>query len=320
MPATNSIADLVPVLVSDISIPFLKYKRNLVSSVYTMQSFANEPRGGQVVNIVLPTAPLATGQLSFTSANSPTAIVLPDVTLTINNFPYVKMNFNELEARISQGNEQRILKEILTGMAESTLQQVEVQVASLWPYFPIVGANNKRLDDETMRTAMVQLMNNRIDPTTNKVRFRGTSTQYGRDLFDIDRYVLATDSGVGFNTDGATNPLRTGEIPSLYNINASWNNAMPSQSFSGAGTEIGMLLEENAIGICFMKFAPVDRFSMGSAAVTEWWTEDAESGITLNWRMYFTPDPGIAYIQCSCATGVAVIDANRGRTIMSSTA
>lgn len=319
-PAVNTIADLVPTLVSDISIPFLKYKRNLVSSVYTMQSFANEAAGGQTVTMPLPTGPLTAGTLSFTAANDPTAIVLPYVTLTVNQFPYVKMNFNELEARIAQGNEERILKEILTGMAESVLQAVEVNIAGLWPYFPVVGANNQRLSDSNMRIAMVQLMQNRIDPTTNKVRFRGSSLQYGRDLMDIDRYVLATDSGVGFDSDGKTNPLQTGVIPSLYNINASWNQAMPtSRSFSGASAEIGMMLEENAIGVCFMKFPPVSRFSMGAAAVTEWWTEDPNSGITLNWRMYFTPDPGVAYIQCSCAFGSVVIDATRGRTLISST-
>lgn len=284
-----------------------------------MAVLSNIRQGAQTVNMVLPDLPSTPGQRSFTAANPAMDITLPPVTVTVNNFPYVKKDFNQLEARITQGNEIRLLKETLTGMAESVLQEVELAVASYWPYFKQFGNATTSLSDATLRQAMISLNQDRVDPQQQKVRFRGTTIQYNGDLMKDDRYVLAINTGVGMEGDGATNPIITGKIPTLYNIGADWNNAMPSNvSLSGGACEVGMLIEEQAIGICFMEFAPVSEISMGSAPVTEWYTRDEESGIRLRWQMYYVPDPGISYIQCDCAFGTTIIDVNRGRTLISS--
>src|ERR1019366_8826996 len=153
----NNLASLVPTLVEEESIPFLRRRGGLVQNVFTVRQQTVMTRGGQTVTITLPNTPQAPANVSYTNPNSSQDVRLPSASLTFSNHIQRKISLTELEARIVQGNQYRILKETVTGMLDDLVFSVEQDIASYWSYFPFVGANNQRLTDATMRQAMTNL-------------------------------------------------------------------------------------------------------------------------------------------------------------------
>lgn len=316
---SQDLSSLVPILVESESVPFLRRRGGLVSNVFTVREQAVTSRGGQSVRVTMPNAPTTPVDVSYTASNATQDINLPSATLTFSNHKQRKISLSELESRTAQGNQVRILKETMTGMMDDLLFIVEQDIGSLWSYLPIEGANNKRLSDATMRAALARLQAARVDPERDQVVFRGTVKQYTRDLLDIDRYVLAINQGEGLQGSSQA-VVSSGTIPTLYNMNAAWTQAMPSQTFSGTGTEIGMMFEKHSFAIGFLQFQPSSVISQGSAAVTESFTIDPESGITIRWQTYMDMDKREVYLQADVCWGSVLLDATRGITILSATA
>jgi hypothetical protein len=314
----NSLAALIPILIEEQSIPFLRRRGGLVDRIFTIRQQAIASRGGQTVTVTLPNGVATPQDVSYVTAPAAQDITLPSVNITFNKHKQRKISLNELEARIAQGNQMRILQETITGMLDDLIFSVEQDIAAMWAYLPIVGANNVYLNDVTMRAALQILETNRIDPRRDVISWRGTSKQYTGDLLAIDRYVLAINQGEGIKA-GTDPVVQTGYIPSLYNINADWSHAMPSQTFSGASTEVSMMFEKHMGAVGFLEFQPSSVLSEGSAPITETFTKDPDSGITVRWQTYMDPGVRTMFLQADVCWGSGVLDATRGVTILSKT-
>src|ERR1700719_4525311 len=149
----NTLSSLIPILVEEESVPFLRRRGGLVQNVFTVRQQTVMTRGGQTITITMPNTPQTPADVSYTASNASQNIVLPSANLTFSNHKQRKISLTELEARIVQGNQYRILKETVTGMLDDLVIMVEQDIASYWSYFPFVGANNQRLTDATMRQA-----------------------------------------------------------------------------------------------------------------------------------------------------------------------
>lgn len=317
---SNSIASLIPILIYEESVPYLRSKGGFVKRAYSVRE-AEKQQGGQVTRLTLPASRFTPTNVDYTATATPQAITLPHVDITYDHQKEVVISLNDLEARIVQGNQIRVLRETMNAMIDGLIFQVESDFATaIVPQAgTTVGTYNSTLADLTIRQGLTQLMNNRISPLTNKVSLITTSKAYMTDLMGIDRYVLANNTGQGINPNfpNNANPVTGGKIPQLYNLDVDWSLAAPTTTTSGVGVAQNLLFEEYFAGIAFLDFIPVDVVSNGSAAITETFTQDPDSGITIRWQMYYDNDKRTMRLRCDCCYGYGVLDATRGILIQS---
>lgn len=300
----NTLTSLLPTLIAERSIEFLRSRSGFLGRIYTETTQENILRGGSSVIIPKPSAAFTPTNVSYSSAATPQDITINSTTLNFSYHKEIKVAANQLESRISQGNFRRILELTMDGMLEGLVTTIDQSVAALYSSATItpVGTPGAALTDVALRSAAASLANHNVNIQGGNTYLVVTPSDYYNGILGVDRYVTALNVG-------GTEAIRGGRIPSLFNINVDYSPNVAVTSASPA-TNHNMMFEKYAFVIGFVEFEPASTYGPNTNVTEEIMTDPA-TGISLRVQKYFDPSVRTWYYQMDVKWGVAVLDANR---------